>query len=473
MRTSRSRRSPRRRPPTPRGGATPTPKPGDGSSGPGAISIRNALLRDGTAGHGRGHRHGRERPCSTRAAAARSSRTIRPRSRSTSPHPTRRCRPAPASASRARSDRRGVRRACAPTRSAWSGSRRPSVHAIRSAPTAALEWRLVRVSGSIAEVHRNGDRWTADLQVGAARVLIGGLAGSGIASTDLVEGRSASITGIVKRPYPTATDRRFAIVPRQRADLVLGRAAPAAAGSPRPGSTLAPGSTVQASGALGPDAASRGDRRPRPRTSTWSTWDAHGPARPGGRPRQGDRGGRRPAGRWNGRGPARARRRRRRARGHAAAGDALNATALPELRESPSSWSRPRTASSSWAISATRRTSEATAPTGDAAAVGEAVATLRRRCGRSRRRVSGSTRSRPGSARSCCWRSAPSGSRWPVATRPAAVPGPDRRPARGHRARRPRRPRRGPGSGPSNGPRAPRSGPEWAAELGGNVRGSA
>ena len=55
--------------------------------------------------------------------------------------------------------------------------------------------------------------------------------GSGIASTDLAVGRAATVIGIVKRPYPTATDRRFAIVPRQRADIVLGKAVPAAGAS--------------------------------------------------------------------------------------------------------------------------------------------------------------------------------------------------------------------------------------------------
>ena len=111
------------------------------------------------------------------------------------------------------------------------GARQPAVHGLKSAPTAAVEWRLVRVAGTIVEVHKSGDRWTADLQIHGGRVPIAGLAGSGIASTDLAVGRAATVTGIVKRPYPTATDRRFAIVPRQRADIVLGKAAPAAGAS--------------------------------------------------------------------------------------------------------------------------------------------------------------------------------------------------------------------------------------------------
>jgi hypothetical protein len=149
------------------------------------------------------------------------------------------------------------------------GSRRPEVHALRSAPTAAVEWRLVRMSGTIAEVHRNGDRWTADLQVRGGRVPISGLAGSGIASTDLAEGRSATVTGIVKRPYPTATDRRFAIVPREASDLVLGKASPVASSAPAAtgASTDPGGSSPSASGlpqsatGTGPDTATDVDLR--------------------------------------------------------------------------------------------------------------------------------------------------------------------------------------------------------------------
>jgi len=84
-------------------------------------------------------------------------------------------------------------------------------------------------------VKRNGDRWTAELATtGGGRLPVAGLAGSGISSTPLAEGRSASITGIVKRPYPTATDQRFALVPRRTSDLALGPAAGGPAGSAPP-----------------------------------------------------------------------------------------------------------------------------------------------------------------------------------------------------------------------------------------------
>jgi len=68
-----------------------------------------------------------------------------------------------------------------------------------------------------------------------------GLERSGIPSTALVAGRKATITGIVKRAYPSASDQRLSIVPRGTVDIVLG-AAPQPTGhpsgpSPKPGSS--------------------------------------------------------------------------------------------------------------------------------------------------------------------------------------------------------------------------------------------
>jgi hypothetical protein len=123
------------------------------------------------------------------------------------------------------------------------GSGTPIAHALKGSPTAATEWRLVRLTGTISDVHRSGDRWTAELATsGTTKVLLSGLAGSGIAGAAVTEGRSATITGIVKRPYPTATDRRFAIVPRRPSDLILGQAA---AGTPG----ASPGTTGASAGA--------------------------------------------------------------------------------------------------------------------------------------------------------------------------------------------------------------------------------
>lgn len=99
-----------------------------------------------------------------------------------------------------------------------------------------LEWRLVSVSGTVVDVTRLGDRWRAELLVGRTRIAIAGQAGSGIPSTALIEGRKATVVGIVRRPYPAATDRRYAILPRSGADLRLGPAEASASGGKAVGS---------------------------------------------------------------------------------------------------------------------------------------------------------------------------------------------------------------------------------------------
>ena len=90
------------------------------------------------------------------------------------------------------------------------------------APAEAQEWQLVRISGTVTNVTRLGDHWRADVRVGPANVLVAGLAGSGIPSTLLVEGRAVTISGIVRRPYPSATDRRWAVTPRGTWDVAVG-----------------------------------------------------------------------------------------------------------------------------------------------------------------------------------------------------------------------------------------------------------
>ncbi len=111
------------------------------------------------------------------------------------------------------------------------GERVPTAHSLTIAPGAATEWRLVRVRGTIVDIHRSGDRWQAELQVGRIRILVAGLPGSGTSAAAVTKGRTATITGIVKRPYPTATDRRYAVLPRRPSDLVPGAEAAASPGS--------------------------------------------------------------------------------------------------------------------------------------------------------------------------------------------------------------------------------------------------
>ncbi len=95
----------------------------------------------------------------------------------------------------------------------------PAPVLLYGAPTEAHEWRLVTVRGRIDSVHKLGDRWRAELVVGGDRVVVTGQSGAGIPVASVPTGHLATVTGIVRRPYPSATDRRFAILPRGGADL--------------------------------------------------------------------------------------------------------------------------------------------------------------------------------------------------------------------------------------------------------------
>jgi hypothetical protein len=98
--------------------------------------------------------------------------------------------------------------------------------ALGRAPAERDEWQLVRISGTVEKVERLGDRWRAEIVLASGgRAPVHGQAGAGIPSTAIVVGRPVTVTGIVRRPYPTATDRRFAVLPRDGHDLALGRAA--------------------------------------------------------------------------------------------------------------------------------------------------------------------------------------------------------------------------------------------------------
>ena len=108
----------------------------------------------------------------------------------------------------------------------------PTPVALRGAPGATLEWRLVTITGRVSDVRKLGDRWRAEIRVGSHEVVVVGQPGAGIASTALVEGQPATVTGIVRRPYPNATDRRFAVTPRFPADVIVaGRTSSAAQGA--------------------------------------------------------------------------------------------------------------------------------------------------------------------------------------------------------------------------------------------------
>jgi hypothetical protein len=120
----------------------------------------------------------------------------------------------------------------------------PAALVLHVAPTAAHEWRLVTVRGRIDTIRKLGDRWRAELAIGTVKVVVVGQAGAGIPADVMDKGRTATVTGIVRRPYPTATDRRFTILPRRRSDIhVDGKPASATTGStaPNTGSTSGPG----------------------------------------------------------------------------------------------------------------------------------------------------------------------------------------------------------------------------------------
>jgi hypothetical protein len=118
---------------------------------------------------------------------------------------------------------------------------------------AAAEWRLVTVSGTVESSQRSGDSWRAEITIGGGSVPIVGLARSGIASNALVKGRGATVTGLVRRAYPTASDQRFAVVPRGPGDVSLGAAA-GVNGSPDPSDPSATGGSFDPAASLAPGA---------------------------------------------------------------------------------------------------------------------------------------------------------------------------------------------------------------------------
>ncbi len=129
----------------------------------------------------------------------------------------------------------------------------PAARSLSHEPSVAVEWQLVRVAGTVVDVHKLGDRWRAELRVGAAKVVVQGQSGAAIPSTTLVEGRRATVVGIARRPYPGTADRRYAVLPRSTSDIAVGPASPAPGASPRGSSTARTSPTT--SGAAGLDGA--------------------------------------------------------------------------------------------------------------------------------------------------------------------------------------------------------------------------
>ncbi len=119
-------------------------------------------------------------------------------------------------------------------------------HVLSKAPGVGSEWELVRVRGTVVDVRRYGHAWRAELRLAdGTKVPIVGLARAIIAVELIKEGQVGSIVGLVRRAYPSATDRRFAVLPRTKSDLDLGAVA-ATAGQASGGSkrTSAVGSST-------------------------------------------------------------------------------------------------------------------------------------------------------------------------------------------------------------------------------------
>ncbi len=135
----------------------------------------------------------------------------------------------------------------------------PAPLTVRGPLSAAHAWRLVTISGRVGDVSKLGDRWRAEIEVGGQRLVVIGQPGAGIGVERVPEGGQATITGIVRRAYPTATDRRPSLLPRSPDDVrVTGGSSPVGGGPGGVGAS--PGAS--AGGASGPGASPGASRPP-------------------------------------------------------------------------------------------------------------------------------------------------------------------------------------------------------------------
>jgi hypothetical protein len=144
----------------------------------------------------------------------------------------------------------------------------PTPLVLHGLPTAAVEWRLVRITGTVQSVHRSGKTWKADIAGEGGTYLVDGLEGANIPADRLRQGGTATITGIARRPRPNATERRYTVLPRTLGDVsVTGGTRSGATGAdtsgptPRPARQSIEHGTSAAGTATGP-AMSLGARTP-------------------------------------------------------------------------------------------------------------------------------------------------------------------------------------------------------------------
>lgn len=133
------------------------------------------------------------------------------------------------------------------------GRRSVSAAVLTRPPAASEEWRLVRVSGTVGDVSRSGTAWRAELELtGGGSLPVAGLAAAAIAPP--AEGGRMTVTGLVRRAYPTASDQRLTVVPRAAADVDSSAGAPGgsqpplAEGSGDPDGTGPPGAPGESVG---------------------------------------------------------------------------------------------------------------------------------------------------------------------------------------------------------------------------------
>jgi hypothetical protein len=112
-------------------------------------------------------------------------------------------------------------------------------------------------------VRRDGKAWRVELALSKGTIPIQAEARAAIPSTKLQAGRRLTVTGIVRRPRSNASDRRFAVIPRDASDIVVAGATTkgggsAAAHSPDSGTTAA-----RATPAVGGAASGAGNTSPR------------------------------------------------------------------------------------------------------------------------------------------------------------------------------------------------------------------
>jgi DNA/RNA endonuclease YhcR with UshA esterase domain len=98
----------------------------------------------------------------------------------------------------------------------------PRPRPLATEPGQPDEGELVRIEGHVVDVLRFGDRWRAEVRTARAALVVAGLAGAGVPADALIEGSRVIVTGVVRRPHPAASDRRFAVVPRDRTDIQVG-----------------------------------------------------------------------------------------------------------------------------------------------------------------------------------------------------------------------------------------------------------